>query len=240
LRVGAFLFVVLACGGAVADDSILVAVASNFSRTAAELAERFERDTGVAVRISTGSTGKLYAQVLNGAPYDVLLAADAERPARLVAAGRADARFTYAVGDLVVWSASSSDCLGSLREARRVALANPDTAPYGRAAREYLQERGLWESVSKRAVFGENIVQALQFVATGNAEVGIVARAQLSAPNLPPATCTWHVPADTHAPIEQQAVLLSDGSASAREFVSFLSSGAAREIIRSHGYGAGS
>ena len=240
MRVRALLLIILACGDAVADESILVAVASNFSRTAAELAEQFERDTGVAVRVSSGSTGKLYAQVLNGAPYDVLLAADAERPALLVAAGRADSRFTYAVGGLVLWSASSNDCREALREARRVAIANPDTAPYGRAAREYLQGRGLWESVSKRAVFGENIAQALQFVATENATVGIIARAQLRSPNLPPATCTLHVPADTHAPIEQQAVLLSDDSAGAREFVSFLGSGAAREIIRSHGYGAGS
>ena len=157
-----------------------------------------------------------------------------------MAAGRADARFTYAVGGLVVWSASSSDCRGALREVRWVSIANPDTAPYGRAAREYLQARGLWESVSKRAVFGENIAQALQFVATGNATVGIIARAQLETPNLPPATCTWHVPEETHAPIEQQAVLLSDGSAGAREFVGFLSSGAARQIIESHGYGTGS
>lgn len=239
MRVCASLLVLLVCGNAVADDSILVAVASNFSRTATALGERFEKDTGIAVRVSAGSTGKLYAQILNGAPFDVFLAADAERPARLVAAGRAESRFTYAVGSLVVWSASSIDCHAALREARRVAVANPDTAPYGRAAREYLRGAGLWDSVSKRAVYGENIAQALQFVATGNAAVGIVARAQLSSPNLPRATCAWHVPTEFHAPIEQQAVLLGGGRAQARGFFDYLRSEAGREIIESHGYGTG-
>lgn len=240
MRVRAFLLVLVACGNVVADDSILVAVASNFSGTASALAARFESDTGIEVRLSTGSTGKLYAQILNGAPHDVFLAADAERPALLVAAGRAQSRFTYAIGSLVAWSASWNDCGKALVEARRVAIANPDTAPYGRAAREYLQSAGLWESVSRRAVYGANITQALQFVATGNAAVGIVAYAQLASPNLPPATCTSEVPTEVHAPIEQQAVLLNGRSRGAREFFDYLSTQAARDIIESHGYRTGS
>ena len=241
MRVCALLLILFVCGSAAADDeSILVAVASNFSRTASELAARFEDDTGIEVRLSTGSTGKLYAQVLNGAPFDLFLAADPDRPALLEAAGRAESRFTYAVGSLVVWSATAGDCRKALSEARRVALANPDTAPYGRAAREYLQDAGLWESVAARAVYGENIAQALQFVATGNAAVGIVARAQLGSPNLPPATCSWSVPTEVHAPIEQQAVLLSGRSRAAREFLDYLHTQAARGIIERHGYGTGS
>jgi hypothetical protein len=157
-------------GPAVADETVTVAVASNFSRTAAELSAKFAGETGIAIRISNGSTGKLYAQILNGAPFDIFLAADAERPALLEESGLAvsGSRFTYAEGALVLWSRGAPDCLAALRDdtGGHVALANPVTAPYGKAALEFLIHEGYREMVSDRIVYGENIAQTLQFVAT--------------------------------------------------------------------------
>ena len=227
---------------ALAGDVVTVAVASNFSRTAGELSARFAGETGVTVRISNGSTGKLYAQILNGAPFDVFLAADAERPALLEQAGRTvpGSRFTFAIGSLVLWSRDAEDCRAALHDngAGRIALANPATAPYGRAAAEFLAREGLRESMSKRAVYGENIGQAMQFVATGNARLGIIAKSQLSAPKLPDAACTWDVPTSSHSRLEQQAVLLvrAADSENARRFYDWLRSADARAIIARHGY----
>ena len=238
----ALLWLLLIATPAFAADGVTVAVASNFSTTAAELAARFTADTGITVRISSGSTGKLYAQILNGAPFDAFLAADAERPILLERSGHAapNSRFTYATGALVLWSRDAPDCLAVLadRHAGRIALANPDTAPYGRAAREFLQSEGYWDAVSRRAAYGENIAQTLQFAATGNAVLGLVARSQLDTPQLPRPACTWDVPAATHARIEQQAVLLARASANAgaRQFLGFLRSTDAAAILVRHGY----
>jgi molybdate transport system substrate-binding protein len=245
LRHCALLWLLMIATPAFAADGVTVAVASNFSTTAAELAARFTADTGITVRISSGSTGKLYAQILNGAPFDAFLAADAERPKLLEQSGYAapNSRFTYATGALVLWSRDASDCLDILADRRggRVALANPDTAPYGRAAREFLQNEGYWEDVAERAVYGENIAQTLQFAATGNAVLGLIARSQLGIPQLPRPGCTWDVPAATHASIEQQAVLLARASANAgaRQFLDFLRSSDAADILDRHGYGVG-
>lgn len=242
MRACAVFVVLLLASPAGGADSITVAVASNFARSAADLAEYFEAETGVAVRLSNGSTGKLYAQILNGAPFDVFLAADALRPARLEQSGHAvaGARFTYATGALVLWSRSASDCHAALLDEHsgRIALANPDTAPYGKAAVEYLSGAGYWDSVSDRAVYGENINQALQFVATGNAVTGLIAKSQLFAPQLPEAACTWEVPSSSHSSLEQQAVLLARAAdnGNARRFFEFLRSDAAQEIIGRHGY----
>ena len=227
---------------AVGDDVVTVAVASNFANAASEIVEAFHDETGQHVRLSAASTGKLYAQIINGAPFDVLLAADVERPERLEASGDAVAgtRFTYAIGELVLWSRRSHDCHASLAGPGpgRIAIANPETAPYGRAARQYLRQAGLWEASQPRLVIGENIAQALQFVATGNAELGFIARAQLEAPVLPEPTCTWPVPPETHEAIEQQALLLrrAEAHAGAQRFLDFLRSDAARVMIRRHGY----
>ena len=228
---------------AAGEDYVTVAVASNFGATAREIAVRFEQDADYEIRITTASTGKLYAQVVNGAPFDVLLAADAERPRRLEVqgAGVAGTRFTYARGMLVLWSRTADDCRAALRNADggRVAIANPETAPYGAAARSFLQQAGLWEAVRERLVIGENIAQTLQFAASGNAELGFIARSQLQAPSLPPASCNWPVPESMHDPIDQQAILLQRGAAShgAQAFLSFLRSDAGRAIILRHGYG---
>lgn len=227
---------------ATAEDFVTVAVASNFGATAREIAAAFAQDSDYAVRITTASTGKLYAQIVNGAPFDVLLAADAERPRRLEAAGAGvpGTRVTYAVGALVLWSRQVDDCLAALQrdDAGRVAIANPDTAPYGAAAKAYLQQAGLWDSLRRRLVIDENIAQTLQFAASGNAQLGFIARSQLQAPSLPQASCSWPVPEHMHVPIAQQAILLrraadADG---ARAFVDFLRGDAGRAIILRHGY----
>ena len=227
---------------ATAEDYVTVAVASNFGATAREIAAEFAGVADYEVRITTASTGKLYAQIVNGAPFDVLLAADAERPRRLETGGDGapGTRFTYAIGALVLWSRQVDDCRSALQrdEGGRVAIANPDTAPYGAAAKAYLQNAGLWDSVSARLVIGENIAQTLQFAASGNAQLGFIARSQLQAPSLPEASCSWPVPEETHEPIAQQAILLrrADGSVGARAFIDFLRSDAGRAIILRHGY----
>ncbi|MGI9248183.1 MAG: molybdate ABC transporter substrate-binding protein, partial [Woeseiaceae bacterium] len=229
-----------------ADDVVTVAVASNFARPAAEISAAFTENSKVAVRISSGSTGKLYAQIINGAPFDVFLSADAERPLLLEESGLivSGSRRSYAIGSLVVWSRDErlrgKDCRQSLEQGEygRLALANPATAPYGAAAVEFLKAAGLWEAASPRAVFGENIAQTLQFVATGNATLGLVAGSQTNNPELPSATCTWSVPASSHATLYQQAVLLkrARGNDGAQRFVEFLGSAVATEIIGRSGY----
>lgn len=242
MRAGALFLVALFAWPAVAVEPVTIAVASNFYATATELSTQFSDDTGIVVRVSNGSTGKLYAQILNGAPFDVFLSADAERPALLEKSGHAvaDSRFTYAQGVLVLWSRDATDCLAVLQDANsgRVAIANPETAPYGRAAVEYLSGAGIWNAVSERVVYGENIAQAMQFAATGNATIGLVAKSQLRAPQLPEPACTWEVPVSSHSNLEQQAILLARAAAnnSARRFYDFLRSDEAREIVRRHGY----
>jgi molybdate transport system substrate-binding protein len=223
-----------------------VAVASNFAVPARDLAARFEDATGHRLKISSAATGKLYAQIANGAPFDVLLAADRQRPQRLEdqGLGVADSRFTYALGSLVLWSRDPDydgrDCLAALSAlgTRKLAIANPITAPYGLAARQYLQAAALWDSVERRLVFGENIAQTLHFVATGNATLGLIAAAQAEDPRLPQATCRVPIPVGTHAPIEQQAILLTRAAANAAaaEFLVFLQSPTGRAMISAHGY----
>lgn len=227
-------------------EPLTVAVASNFQTTARELAQAFERRTGQAVRISAGSTGKLYGQIVNGAPFDILLAADVERPARLERTDHAiqGTRITYAIGALVLWSRDDNvrgpDCSDELLQlnGRKLAIANPETAPYGRAAVEFLEAAGYWDTVRSSLVIGENVSQALQFVATGNARLGIVAASQIGRPELPEATCVWRVPGDMHRPVAQQAVALRRATdhESARRFLKFLASDEARSIILAAGY----
>ena len=225
------------------EDYVTVAVASNFASTARDISAQFSQESGFRVRITTASTGKLYAQIVNGAPFDILLAADAARPLRLETggAGVRGTRFTYALGALVLWSRQADDCREALQRADggRIAIANPETAPYGAAAKSFLQQSGLWDSIGDRLVVGENISQTLQFAASGNAELGFIARAQLRAPSLPPASCSWPVPETMHAAIEQQAILLQRGAGTqgAEAFLRFLRGEAGRAIILRHGYG---
>ncbi|MBJ19120.1 MAG: molybdate ABC transporter substrate-binding protein, partial [Deltaproteobacteria bacterium] len=206
----------------------------------------FEAATGHDLLLVSGSTGKLYAQIVSGAPFEILLAADQRRPERLVADGRGVAASlrTYAVGRLVLWSPDpkrvASEGEQTLRGAsfRRLALANPDLAPYGVAAREVLTALGLEGLLANRLVMGENIGQAYALVATGNAELGLLAASQQMRPGVSPSGSRWLVPADLHGPIRQDVVLLRHASQSvgARAFLDYLSSSQAKHIIRSFGY----
>lgn len=237
------LLLLLALPVAQAAQPVTVAVASNFADTAAELAARFTDDSGIPVRLVPGSTGKLYAQITNGAPFDVYLAADQARPLRLEDDGyvAGEARFTYAIGGLALWSTTRADCERALRSpgAGHVAIANPAIAPYGKAAKEYLEKQDLWDAVDERLVYGENAMQAAQFVATGNAAVGFIAAALLKQQRLPEARCTLDLPKGTYTPIRQDAVLLARSAKKdgATRFFEFLRSDAARAIIAASGYG---
>jgi molybdate transport system substrate-binding protein len=229
--------------GQAAADEIRIAVATNFSATMNDLVERFERETGHGVLVSSGSTGNHYAQIKNGAPFDAFFAADSERPRLLEQEGGvvAGSRFLYALGRLVLWSPEPGyvDDLGRVLETsdfRRLAIANPQLAPYGAAARETLIARGLWERLMPRLAMGQDVGQTYAFVRTRNAELGFVALAQLRQPGKRIEGSYWIVPESLHRRIEQEAVLLRDVAA-ARAFVEFVKGPVAREVIRSYGYG---
>lgn len=236
-----------ACGDA--SQGITVAVATNFLVPAEGLAARFEADEGTPVTLVGGSTGQLYAQAVAGAPFDLFLAADEARPARLVEAGIAvrGSAFVYATGRLCLWTPDGTVAPGELeRRLRdgdfdRIAIANPELAPYGAAARDALRTWGLWEDYRERIVLGENVGQAFSLVATGNAELGFVALAQVRADGRDPGGSCWLVPARLHAPIRQAAVLLGRAAddPAARAFLDYLRSPAAREVIAAAGYEAG-
>jgi len=237
------LVALLGVAGVSAADEIKVAVATNFAGAMDALVERFEATSGHTVLVSSGSTGGHYAQIKNGAPFEAFFAADTERPRLLETEGLAvpGSRFLYAVGRVALWSTRPSyvDADGKILEAgdfRHLAIANPELAPYGAAARDVLTARGLWDRLQPRLVNGQDIGQAYSFVQTGNAELGFVAWAQLKQPNREIAGSYWLVPQSLHRPIEQEAVLLRDVPA-ARALVEFIKSAEAREIIRSYGYG---
>ena len=221
---------------------IRVAVASNFRPAMETLQQAFESRTNHRLTLIFGSTGKHYAQIINGAPFDVFLAADVDHPQRLENEGVAmsGSRFTYAIGKLALWSPRPGyvDDQGRILEHgdfRHLAIANPRLAPYGLAAREVLQARGLWQRLSARLVRGENIAQTFQFVESGNAELGFVAWSQLERPDRPATGSFWLVPQQFYQPIEQQAVVLKTAKAS-QSLVHFMQSPEALKIIRDHGY----
>lgn len=245
MRFTSFALLLTLCISARAE-TITVAVASNFVTPVADLTDSFEQATGHRVQVSTGATGMLFAAVSNGAQYAALLAADAERPRKLEESGLgvAGSRFTYAVGRLELWSAdpglAGAACRAQLDDlgSRRLAIANPVTAPYGAAAQAFLQSAGLWDKLEGNLVFGQNIAQTLQFVVTRNASLGLIAMAQAESNRLPEPTCRWPVPAAMHEPIEQQVILLQAGAdnVAARAFLEFMQSNEGETIIRSHGY----
>ncbi len=236
----------LCCFSSAFAESAGVAVAGNFRLTAQELIAEFKEVSGYSLSMSSASSGKLYAQVINGAPYDVFMSADADRPKRLEEADHAVAgsRFTYALGGLVLWSADErykgENCLQVLQSLnfRRLAIANPNTAPYGLAARQTLLHLGLLRQMDGRLAVGENIAQVLQFVKSLNASIGFIARAQTYHPNIGIGGCRWEVPEEYHQPIQQQVVLLNRGAdnIAAKEFMIFLKSTAAQNIIKRFGY----
>ena len=234
----------LVCALSAHAGEVQVAVAANFTAPMQAIAAQFQKDTGHKALLAFGATGKFYAQVRNGAPFEVLLAADDETPARLEAEGQAVAgtRYTYAVGRLVLWSAqaglvSSGDILKSASY-RHLAIANPKTAPYGAAAMTVLDKLGLRAAVQPRIVQGESIAQAYQFASTGNAELGFVALSQVWRDGQFTSGSGWIVPAHLHAPIRQDAVLLAKGRANpaAKALLDYLRSNKAQALIRSFGY----
>jgi len=221
---------------------VRVAVAANFSTTLQRLAEGFAAQTGHRVIASSASTGKHYAQISNGAAFDIFLAADAERPALLEQRGLgvSGSRFSYAQGRLVLWVpddgglADPRDYLAAAAF-RRLAIANPRLAPYGRAARQVLEGWQLWDRLQDRLVSGENIAQALQFVATGNAQAGLVALAQVLALPADQRGSYRPIPSGLHAPIDQQALLLR-ASPPAEAFLAYLKGAQAAAQMREAGY----
>lgn len=227
----------------VAAEQLRVAVASNFGATLGKLAEHFEAQSGHSVVLSAASTGKHYAQIRNGAPFDAFFAADRKRPDALDGAGIAvpGSRYTYALGRLVLWSPRSGyvDAEGRVLQEgmyRFLAIANPKLAPYGQAAQQVMQRLGLWAGAQGKLVRGENIGQAFHYVYSGNAELGFIADAQLHAPGRETGGSAWQVPPRLYQPIEQQAVLLRD-SAAGRAFMAYVQSAAAQTVIRDAGYG---
>ena len=245
-----FRFILIALGLGVALPSlplrageVHVAVAANFLAPLKQLAPQFERASGHTLVLSSGSTGKFYAQIRQGAPFDVLLAADDETPARLLREGEAVATRTYAVGRLALWSADPARIDGSDAVLRggayaRLAVANPRLAPYGAAAMQVLEKLGFAEQAKKRFVTGENIGQAHRFVASGNADIGFVALSQVWQDGRLSGGSAWLVPAALHDPIRQDAALLKRGAGNpaARALFDYLQTPQARAAIRGFGY----
>jgi len=226
-------------------DEVQVAVAANFTAPAQKIAAQFEKDTGHVAKLSFGATGKFYAQITNGAPFEVLLAADDETPAKLEKEGQAapGTRFTYAIGTLVLWSAQPGvvDAQGAVLKSgqfERLSIANPKTAPYGAAAIETMKALGVLDAVTPKLVQGENIAQAYQFVATGNAPLGFVALSQVFEDGALKGGSAWIVPAKLHQPIRQDAVVLAKGAANpaAKAWLAYLKSEKALAVIRAYGY----
>jgi molybdate transport system substrate-binding protein len=217
-----------------------VAAAANFTAAMKEIVRGFEAATGHPTVPSYGSTGKLYTQIVNGAPYDVFLAADQTRPERLVREGRASGQFTYATGRLVLWSPQPDlvDEGGAVLGDggfRRLAIANPKTAPYGAAAMEVLAALGVDDALTPKLVRGDSISQTRQFVASGAAELGVLALAQIV---LDAGGSRWVIPQALHTPIRQDAVLLARGAdkPAARAFMHYLHGPEARSVIERYGY----
>ncbi|WP_036171370.1 molybdate ABC transporter substrate-binding protein [Massilia sp. 9096] len=239
------LLAMIAWTGLAQADEVQVAVAANFTAPMQRIAAQFEHDTGHKAVLAFGATGKFYAQIQNGAPFEVLLAADDETPAKLEQAGQTarGIRFTYAIGKLVLWSAKDGyvDPNGAVLRAghfAHLAIGNPKTAPYGAAAVETLKTLNLMDRLQSKLVQGENISQAQQFVSTGNAELGFVALSQVWHDGKLSSGSAWIVPSNLYSPIRQDAVILKKGEANpaARALTTYLRSDKARAIIRSFGY----
>jgi molybdate transport system substrate-binding protein len=239
--------IAFACCIAISADAaeVNVAVAANFTAPMQEIVEHFTLQTGHTAVLSFGASGSIYAQIVNGAPYEVFLSADRQTPMRLQEEGFgvSGTPFTYAVGQLALWSMQPGliDQKGTVLRSgtfERIALANPKLAPYGAAAVETLTRLGLLEQLQPKFVQGESIAQAYQFIATGNAPLGFVALSQIYENGGLTEGSAWIVPAKLHAPIEQDAVILANGkdNPAATALAAFLQSKKAIQIICSFGY----
>lgn len=239
------LFVSLLAAAGVHAAEVQVAVAANFTAPAQQIAGEFERKTGHKAVLAFGATGKFYAQISNGAPFEVFLAADDTTPARLDKEGGtvAGSRFTYAVGTLVLWSAKADfvDGKGEILKRgkfNKLSVANPKTAPYGAAAIETLTRLKLLDAIQPKLVQGENIAQTFQFASTGNADLAFVALSQVFKDGKLSSGSAWIVPSEMHEPIYQDAVILAKGkdNPAAAAFLEFLKSPYAHAVIKSYGY----
>ena len=223
------------------------AVAANFLTTFRILVAGFTQKTNHQIVIISGSSGKLYAQIRYGAPFDLFFSADQHRPRLLEKEGTAikESRFPYAVGRLTLWSPTTnfihSDGKTTLTQQSfaHLAIANPKTAPYGRAAEQTLRSLGLWERIKPRLVYGENIAQTFQFVSSQNAELGFLAHSQVLSSNIQQLGSRWDVPPTLHDPVIQEAVLLNQGATNvaAQDFLAYMKTPSVQAIIRQHGYG---
>lgn len=231
--------------GGVSADEVKVAVAANFTAPMQAIAPAFEKASGHKLVASFGATGQFYAQIKNGAPFDVLLAADDTTPARLESEGATvpGSRFTYAIGSLVLWSADASyldgtDAALKAGQFRHLSLANPKAAPYGLTAMQVLNKLGLSDTVKSKLVEGQNITQAHQFVSTGNAELGFVALSQVYKDGQISSGSAWIVPNTMYDPIKQDAVILKQGAnnPAAAALVEYLKGPEAARVIESFGY----
>ncbi len=231
--------------GAAHAETISVAVASNFTAPMQKIAAQFEKDTGHKAELSFGATGKFYAQISNGAPFGILLAADDKTPAKIAQEGKGDAasRFTYSIGKLVLWSKQDGyvDANGEVLKTgkfQHVAIANPKLAPYGLAAEQTLTKLNLLDAIKPKFVQGENIGQTYQFAATGNAELGFVALSQVMEDGKIKAGSAWVVPAQMHEPIRQDAIVLNNAkdNVAAKALMDYLKGDKARAIISAYGY----
>ena len=217
-----------------------IAVASNFTNAIKAIAQQFQKKSGDKIILIFGATGRFYAQIMNGAPFDAYFSADTRRPALLEQQGiaLAGSRFTYAEGKIVLYSPKFTYVDASVLKKRAyhyLAIANPKLAPYGAAAKQVLESFGLWNSMRYQLVRGENIGQAYQFVVSGNAELGFVALSQITSPGLVLSGSYWEVPSSLYRPIKQQAVLLSHNPV-AKAFITFVQSDEAKAIIQDFGY----
>lgn len=238
------LLAVCTAGSAQADE-VQVAVAANFTAPLQAIAADFEKDTGHKLIAAYGATGQFYAQINNGAPFEVFLSADDSTPQKLENEGDTvkGSRFTYAIGTLALWSAKDGyvDSQGKVlsdNQYQHLAIANPKAAPYGLAATQVLARLGLTDQVKARIVEGQNITQAYQFVSTGNAELGFVALSQVYKDGKVSGGSAWIVPADMHDPIKQDAVILNKGkdNPAAKALVDYLKGPKAAAVIKSYGY----
>ncbi len=224
-------------------DTLHIAVASNFSTAIKDIALRFETKTGHKVTLIFGSSGKHYAQIINGAPFELFFSADSTRPYLLEKKGliQANSRFTYAIGEVVLWSPDrhlidhNAQVLHN-DSFRYLAIANPKLAPYGKAAQQILIKEGLWAKLRPRMVRGENIGQAFQFVKSANAQLGFVAFSQIKHLDKPIEGSYWKPDQSLYDPIEQQAVLLKDNKV-ARTFLNYIKQKEVLSLIRAYGYG---
>lgn len=243
---GLFAFLVLSAAANARAEEVRVAVAANFTGTFEPLSEEFTKKTGHKAVVVSGASGKLFAQISNGAPFEVFLAADKATPSKLEASGFTvpKTRFTYALGKLALYSAKPGfvDATGSVLEKSNyahLAIANPKLAPYGIAALSVLQRMGLLGALEPKLVKGENIAQTFEFIASGNAELGFVALSQVFLAGKSRPGSYWVVPETLYPPIEQDAVILKKGAKNpaAGALAEFLKSASARALIESHGYG---